>query len=516
MAGIISTANQTAANLREQNRDYYGRKTWENLFVQNQQQAMAAENQLIKNYGEQTAQAYLQYLQNKNAIQTSQIVGAGKQELLSQQRLALQDAYNTYSQGLAQGQSEIATAAAQQESAITEALYSDAEYTNLYEQAHYDYLAELYKQYEEGENKLFDEELWQQYLAPQIQATDDKGNLLYIDEEGNITTEETDTPSYEDRRLMTRSELMNMITEPVYDEEGNLTNDYLLNLKGIDFYDLIENRLATVGEGMSFGEYLSETNPELYNWSTSYNPYDYTEDGTRAGTFKTMTGRASTDYLYSFAERAGGMEEGQIKEMFAKFEEASTELGKLISESGRDLPEQAFGQIDTMVNEIHTLAKDLGIDKDLESQMGMTWEQFTSQITNYANETATGGEMAGAFFGDVVHDASVGTTIGSGVGAGVGAVLGAVAGSVVPGVGTAVGAGVGASAVAGVGAIAGAIVGGIVGIIRGFVNMDNQRNTNKRMAELSKQSFDNIVNVMTQYALQTRRNADINSNKVLY
>lgn len=92
--GAVMTQRDAARFMEENNRDYNNRKTWQSLLSQNANEALAAENQLVNDYSKVTAQAYAAYLQNKNAIQNSAYVGAGKQTLLSENELALQDAYN--------------------------------------------------------------------------------------------------------------------------------------------------------------------------------------------------------------------------------------------------------------------------------------------------------------------------------------------------------------------------------------------------------------------------------------
>ena len=271
--GAVMTQQDAARFMEENNRDYNNRKTWQSLLSQNANEALAAENQLVNDYSKVTAQAYASYLQNKNAIQNSAYVGAGKQTLLSENELALQDAYNSYRNSLLQGEQEIASAAASGEQSITKAFDEQAKYTADYANAHRGYLEELWQKYQNGENKLFDDMRWERYITSDP-VLDAEGKEQF-DKEGN---------RIEERRLKTQEEM----AAELYDENGNLT------LAGLDYFDQLENSLANEG-GYSWGQYLLDTNEDLYNWSKTYNPYNYTFEGTNAGSFRTMVGMAADD-----------------------------------------------------------------------------------------------------------------------------------------------------------------------------------------------------------------------------
>ena len=109
---------------------------------------------------------------------------------------------------------------------------------------------------------------WERYITNDP-VLDAEGKEQF-DEEGN---------RIEERRLKTQEEM----AAELYDENGNLT------LAGLDYFDQLENSLANEG-GYSWGQYLLDTNEDLYNWSKTYNPYNYTFEGTNAGSFRTMVG----------------------------------------------------------------------------------------------------------------------------------------------------------------------------------------------------------------------------------
>ena len=93
--GTILTADSATKQLKEYNKQYNRQNTWNALMSQNANSALAAENELLKSYNTATADAYVSYLKNQNAIKNSNIVGQGRTDLLQDNELALQDAYNS-------------------------------------------------------------------------------------------------------------------------------------------------------------------------------------------------------------------------------------------------------------------------------------------------------------------------------------------------------------------------------------------------------------------------------------
>lgn len=102
-----------------------------------------------------------------------------------------------------QGEQEIASAAASGEQSITKAFDEQAKYTADYANAHRGYLEELWKKYQNGENKLFDDMRWERYITSDP-VLDAEGKEQF-DEEGN---------RIEERRLKTQEEM----AAELYDE----------------------------------------------------------------------------------------------------------------------------------------------------------------------------------------------------------------------------------------------------------------------------------------------------------
>lgn len=484
------TNDQAEKQLAEQNRDYYNRKTWDTLLNTNTMSAIKAENQLVKQYTEDTADAYVSYLKNKNTIENSGIVGSGKADILAESQSALEDAFNSYRSNLQQNISAIQESAAKNEQAILAERAAQAEMTAAYNNLHYDYLTELYNQYLEGENTLFNEKNWSKYLTYD-QLKDEQGNLMY-DDEGN--------PIYSDEaRLKTADELSNVAYEEFTDENGNVTKEYTsfydengnLTVAGIDFFDQMENALANEG-GYSWDDFLSENNQEVYDWSRSYNPYDFTYEGSNAGTFRTMNGRMSTDYLYDFAERFGGFTSGQIKEMYSDYEQKSQDLANAIAKKGKDKGKGYINEIRGLTDSLQDMAVELGIDADLQEEMGMTWEQLDDYLNSYLQQAKSSGQMAADWFAKFLGDTGAGALAGAAIGGVVGTVAAPITSTV--------------------GAIAGAIAGGVAGIVDASMQTDNQRNLNKQVAEASKKMYDEVLYSMINYSMQKRRMASGNLN----
>lgn len=496
--GMILTADSAAKQLQENNRNYYNQLTWNKLLSDNNYNAMKAENQLVKDYTADSAAAYVSYLKNKNTLLNSDIVGESRQQILQNSEQALQDAYNSYRQNLDRNLQSVENARATNEQQIAEELQYQGEMMAQYNNLHYDYLEELYNQYLAGENQLFNDELWSRYLT-RDQLTDEAGNLVY-DESGE--------PSYGEYRLKTQAELSNPAFEEVTLDDGTIRKDYTslydeqgnLTVAGVEFFDFLENSLATTG-GYSWGDFLSENYSDVYDWATSYNPYNYTQEGTQAGTFRTMTGRMSTDYLYSFAERFGGLTTSQIDDIYKEYNDKVEQLTADIDKHGRDKGKNYIEDIQGMVSSLQDMATELGIDKDLEKEMGMTWEQLNSQLKEYFDTSKHGGEMFGQYLGDFYGGgfaaAGVGTTM-AGAGA---AIFGSTA--AIPVVGQAVIAAVMIAMTA-------------YSTINAAQNVDEQRRLNRQLATQANQLFENALADMVTYSYNKRRQADDNLKAVLY
>lgn len=465
-SGAVWTSKNVANQLYEQNRDYNNRQTWHTALAENTAQGATALAELERQYNTATNEAYVSYLKNKNALQNSAVVGEGKDELLSQNDLALQEAYDSYRNSLAEGSAQIASAVAESETAINKALEEQAQYTADYANLHWDYLEQLFYDYGQGENTIFDSKLWSKYTVDEP-VLDAEGNPMY-DDQGNPVTE---------KRIMTRDELASQL----YDENGNLT------MQGVDFYDQIENAVAQGGTGMSWGDYLAENNEDLFNWATSYNPYNYTFEGTNAGTFRTMVGMASTDNMYSFAERYGGLSEAEINEMYEPFKQHLEELNNI---DGAKDPDKVIEGISNINNDLWTMAEELGLDGDME-ELGITRQQTEQWLLDVRTGVKSRSEVAAEYAMIVSKDVAFGAAAGA----------------------------IGGSAFAGVGAGPGALLGGVLGLVGGHVEAEIYKKEveahNKEVTDQLKTEYMQMLNNTINQSLAGKRQADIDfANKM--
>lgn len=451
MSGTILTSSAASKYMTDNNRDYNNRLTWQTLLNSNAAEAASAKQKLVNEYTDASSQAYVSYLQSQNAIRNSNIAGAMKNEALSENDLALQEAYNTYRNNLSEGLYEVESSYAEGASAIQDALSTQAEYTAKYANYHRGYLEKLYEQYEAGENKLFDDAKWSKYIVSEP-VLDAEGKEQ-TDANGNIMTM---------NRLKTAEEMQSEL----YDSDGNLT------IAGVDYFDQLENALANTG-GYSWGDYLYETDEDVFNWANSYNPYNYTFDGTNQGTFRTMVGLAADDYEWSFAERFGGMSSDEITAMYDTFKNDVTKLSEINFESS---PDKALDQLSTISDNIFSLAESLGIDGDLKD-MGFDKETLNQQL-QYAYENVKGeGELVGDAFKNIFLSTGAGAAAGLKGGAAGAAVMGA--------------------------------IGLVFSTVTTISNAEKQHDINKQLLTELQNNYKNLLNQMTNYSLQKKRNADI-------
>lgn len=455
---IPFTASQAKTNLYNENRDYYNRKTWENLLSQNQQSAVAAENQLVKDYTQASTAAYTSYLQNRANIENSALFGESKQKMLLDNRINLEEAYNTYRQNLAKGQEEISERYQSNISAIDTELTKEAQNYNEYENLHYDYLKELF----ENSPQLYNDPRFAHYITRDYEVDPETNEYIVDPETGEYVQK--------DPRVKTVDELYNdMYT---YNAE---TGEYEMNQAAVDYYDMIENlALEGIQGARSWQSFLEETNPELAEWATSADQYNYTTAGTKAGSFKTMTGRESTDFAWSYAERMTGVKVQQLNEQFDSFKTKFEDTVKELKGDEGDLTKTKDNvtSISNMVKEVGGLLDDYGIKKSIEQQINMSFDEFADKLASAANSTSS-------------TSGTVWNTVGQ--------VLGATA------AGGLAGAAIGGPA-APITAVMGAITGMVTSVLVAKNNLDKQVKDATSLNESAKKAFNNMLVAIGKYA----------------
>lgn len=466
--GMIFDTSDIKSQLAQANRDYYGRKVWENLYGSIDYAKQKQLGKLQQDYSSAVNEAYASaYLANQNIAASN--LGKGYKAAASEANdLALEEAYNSYRQKYLAGVSEVESLSAQQTQNVTNALGEQAKYMSDFAGKPYEYLKYVFDKYSEGEranNIFYNEELWKRYTKE------------VKDEAGNPTGE---------RELKSWDEIVNYgAYEDVegekqwtglFDKSGNLT------IKGVDFYDQMINQLAYEGRGISFASWLAENDEKLYDWSRSYNPYDYTAAGTNLGSFKTMVGLTSADEKYTFMERFGGLSKSDVNNMYSGFTNKLTELNKKISSSSGKDAKQIASEFTGLTSEIGKLTKQLGITSDIENEIGMSLDDLGKYLANNASAAVNNGDI----WLQGVQTAL--TSIGSG------AVIGAKAGG-------------------GKGAIIGAIVGAIAGSVAAAAEAEGTKKQNKELAKASRDAYDNLVTTLITYSQNKQREAQINYYK---
>lgn len=250
MQGMIFTADQVAQQLREANRDYTGRRIWDDAYASVEMNKTASLNQLDKQFSSEMTSALLSSQQQKNAIYGSNL-GQGYRELaLEQNEQVLNDAFENYKINYLAGTSDIVNKAATATSEIDALLNSQAKNMADYGNEHYKYLS------------------WLKEKNPDL-FVNNANFAKYMNGDELISTEE--------------------LTSNFFDVDVN-TGIGTLNQRGMDFFKQIENAGLSAGAGLSFGDYLLSTSrgKELYDWAVATDPYG--TGGTSADTFRKMTG----------------------------------------------------------------------------------------------------------------------------------------------------------------------------------------------------------------------------------
>lgn len=363
--GMIFDTNSIKKQLVEANRDYTGRKIWENLYGSVNLAEQQQLNALKQDYTKAVSDAYASAYESKQAVAASNIGEGYKLGAMSDIDATLEEAYNSYRNRYLSGVSDVEASAASANEAISEKLGEQAEYTRQLANIPYDYLTYLFNTYAEGndEDNIFKTNpLWSKYT--------------YTDENGDMQLR-----SWSDIKL--GNEQNNQ--EGMFDAYGNLTS------VGSDFYDQMFNDLATKNSKFSFGNWLAENNSELFDWATANSPYAYTQGGTNLAAFKTLVGMKSTDEQYSFIERAGGLSHSQIDEMFSKFTDKAATLDERLKQ-GKS--KDNIKEFEGMVSEIEAITDSLGITEQLENDIGTDLKTLAEQLSALANNAKGDWETA--------------------------------------------------------------------------------------------------------------------------
>lgn len=402
---VFTTSDYTDALLKS-NRTQSGLKTWSQMYGSIDLAAQQADAALRSNYANEVSEAYANSHAQKSAIYSSNLSEGYKAAAATEIDAALNEAYESYRSNYNKSLLDVEASKADAQSKVTELLTQQAENTKNYEQAHLDYLQYLWSGVESGEltDKDVPADLWTQPGWSRLTATDEQGNVT---------------------GLLSEDEIRSMM----YDENDNLT------LKGVDIYDMIENDLSNRGY-KSFGSFLAEQDEanktNLVEWATSYNPYDYNDAFTNAGSFKELMGMTSTDDKYLFVERFGGMTEEDIDVVIGKFDTKIANIENKIAGIEDADADSVKTEIYGLIDEVELLTKQYGLeDVSFDKYKAVIDEAFADiksnkdDLTYYDVQTAIA--TSAAIISGTVGGAAVGSSVPI-IGTLIGGLLGATAG----------------------------------------------------------------------------------------
>ena len=516
--GFIQTPEQAKQTILSDYRNAAGSRSFGSLYAANELAGARATQQVEQQYGEQIGAAYKTAMAQRANILESNLGTGYKTELSEDVQKSLNQAYDAYMSKMSQSKQQIAETVNEANTEVDDVLQKYAENTAAYRTAHGEY-AQSWVDY--MRNNLSEEEYakfitspdWRNYVtldfgddesaASQYQLlqkfvdagimTDQQLREAYAKYYRLKTTEELSTPTFVEEVDPETGETFRKYTS-IVDDEGNIT------AAGKNYFDFLENYAATrQGKGPSWEDYLSENNPELLDWAKTYNPYNYTDDPTNAGTFRTVYGTASTDYKYTFLEEYGGLSKKEIDATF----------GEMTSIMNKSVDDINTSDVKGLISSYRQLAEQMGYDSNR-----VDWERieqqadvYLQQIKEYDEEIKSKktAEGVGGFYG---FGAGVGMVIGgiiSIIASGVGIVATGGA-AVVPGI---AGMAEGASMIA---AGAGTIAGTSVGIAESEKQIKALEGDKKAQENLLKQMYLNSLGMMVNdinqgYAKQQSREA---------
>lgn len=255
---MIFTADSVRDQLREVNKDYYGRNTWNQAFGQVDLQKQVAEESLLDSYNENMVNAYLTAMNNKQSIYGSNLGQGYKNLAADESDMALNQAFESYRQNFAQSQSELEATAQTAIGNINSALNNQsANVANLANRA-FEWLPYLYKNNEElfSNNALL-------------------GRFATRDESGRVNG------------VMSLPEMQSAM----FNEDGSL------NEAGVEFMNMV-TKYGGNGElgDNTFTQFLYEEDKELLNWLSSADPYS--PGKTNMDTFNAILGIGDGAYEF--------------------------------------------------------------------------------------------------------------------------------------------------------------------------------------------------------------------------
>jgi hypothetical protein len=320
-----------------------------------------------QDYTDAISQAYGSAFDQKAAIANSNLFTGYKDAAIADIDYGLAEAYDTYRQNYLTQKAKIDENAALAREQISTALGTEAENFKAYQDSYYGYLTDLYDRayglgkYEDigGDetlsNMFASNPLWNRYITPGAEG---------------------DNPT-----LLTSNELYQTMFDP---------NTKVITAQGTDFYKQMMSQLGIEDGKYGFNEYLANANPELYEWSQQQNPYNYTEGGTNAATFRQSVGLDSKDAPYDITSgykalsdeqyydvtrnTARGAVDNTIKSVSSVINDDfyATNADKLLEKHATAV----FDKGDEAFKKLESYAKEVGVYDELD------WDKYESELTS--------------------------------------------------------------------------------------------------------------------------------------
>ena len=349
--GVNVTASDMAAMV-EQGKDATGKKSWELLYGNAGLNYQTQSDALLKTYGDTIAEAYKSSLQQQNALYDLGLTQGDTKDLQGFVNQELMATYQNYLSNYKQAQNDLDTAYMQQKGLYDEALMSEAEnFASLYNSA-MDYYENVLKDATYTTNDLSKPIYSGEGKEAQVTGDYEQKTTSLVDEYGLDWLMKQDADG--NMIALGRDELMNKM----FDQEGGIT-EY-----GRSFYDMIFNHAATADgytdiEGnpiVSFDEWLSANNSDLYEWTHSADTFNYTHQGTKLGTAKEFVGLDSTDDTFEYV--GNKFSDKFVNQITTIFDDAQKALDELKA-SGMDtnnlnLLDETKNIYDEMLTEIES------------------------------------------------------------------------------------------------------------------------------------------------------------------
>lgn len=257
--GLTMTASNAADIVKANYKDLSGENPWTKMLGSAGRSYQQDIGDVTRDYSDVIASAYQANLANRDITARSPL-SAASADIMS--RLSQQDLMNTYNTYKQNYQKNLATA--------TENYANNVNTINTAYQTETDNLSKLYSSlYDYAKSDLASAT---GVFLPDNPETDSAGNIIQPEAASWFKNQGLEWALDEEGNLLAQDVLANIL----YDENHVLTNrgdqffNALLNAR-TEGYTSIDDKGEYATRG--FDKWLSETNPELRQWYTSYNPY---------------------------------------------------------------------------------------------------------------------------------------------------------------------------------------------------------------------------------------------------